>query len=741
MPQQDNTAQNKVTSNDVKLPSNGGLPPIDPKLIKNDNISLSAGVPIKAEPNPIVVKTENIKVQNINSLPPLNTIQVVKSTNSVASLPKMEDKIIKDPVQIIPQLNPVIPLVAPIEKILISDLNNPLSGVIIPKEELPEQLAKGAKRRSILDILFSQGKITKDFFESAKFEILSKNLNEEDYINSKAIISPVDLLKAKSEAYGVPFVDLNKEELKKEVLYKIPYETAKNNSVVAFGDSPSGIKIALVDPLDIQKVKFIQTFLSQNVIPFFAEEDAIKKIIDTKYSAQFDTEVSQAVESVKGSGLVLEEELSSLDELNMNIQNAPVSRIVNMILEYGIKFKASDIHIEPKEGRVSVRYRVHGILSEKVTLPHQLAASVVSRIKILSELKIDEHRIPQDGRFEIQVGKTKVDLRISIMPVIHGEKVVIRILDKTTGILPLENTGMQGSAYKTYNDSLHATQGIILITGPTGSGKTVTLASSLSMLNKQEVNIVTLEDPVEIRIDGVNQVQVNPDVGLTFATGLRSFLRQDPDVIMVGEIRDQETAQLAVQAALVGRLVLATLHTNSAAAAIPRLLDMGVESFLLASVINVIIAQRLPRKLCTNCRQKIKASDEVVKKLHEVLDGLKGFDMYSFPKRDFPQVAPGVTPNTEAIKNAEANPTPQDIYIYKAVGCEKCNSTGYNGRMGIFEVLKMNEKIAKMLVEHRSSQSIQAQAQEDGMITMLQDGFMKVLSGITTMEEVIRVQN
>ncbi|MEI6462195.1 MAG: GspE/PulE family protein [bacterium] len=739
MPQQDNTAQNKQTSIQGVKPIQTGLPPIDPALIKTDNVSINSlpkGPAINIlKPAEVKAPVPEVKVTVPEVKPEVSPVPVVSVVpkNPVVT----PNPILSKPV------NPVLDPLPQSKNLGSSDLGNPLSGVILPKNEVPEPLANGAKRRSLLDILFSQGKITKDFFESAKFEILSKNINEEDYINSKAIISPVDLLKAKSEAYGVPFVDLNREELKKEVLYKIPYETAKNNSVIAFDETPKGVKIALVDPLDIQKVKFIQTFLSQNVIPYFAEEDAIKKIIDTKYNAQFDTEVSQAVESVKGSGLVLEEELSSLNELNMNIQNAPVSRIVNMILEYGIKFKASDIHIEPKEGRVSVRYRIHGILSEKVTLPHQLAASVVSRIKILSELKIDEHRIPQDGRFEIQVGKTKVDLRISIMPVIHGEKIVIRILDKTSGILPLEKTGMHGSAFKTYSDSLHSTQGIILITGPTGSGKTVTLASSLSILNKQEVNIVTLEDPVEIRIDGVNQVQVNPDVGLTFATGLRSFLRQDPDVIMVGEIRDQETAQLAVQAALVGRLVLATLHTNSASAAIPRLLDMGVESFLLASVINVIIAQRLPRKLCLNCRQKVKASDEIVTKFHEVLDGLQGFDMFSFPKRDFPQVAPGVVPSTEAIKAAETTPKgkPEEIFIYKAVGCEKCNGTGYSGRIGIFEVLKMNEKIAKMLVEHRSSQSIQEQACQDGMITMLQDGFMKVLSGDTTFEEVIRVQN
>lgn len=611
---------------------------------------------------------------------------------------------------------------------------------------IEEIISSGAaKKQSLLDILYSQGKITKEQFESFKFEILSKNLNEETFVFDKGIVSHMDLLKAKSETYKIPFIDLSNMEIKKDILYKIPYESAKNNLVVAFEQSAEGVKIALVDPLDIQKVRFVEAYVNDNVIPYFADEEQIKKIIDTKYSTQFDTEVSQAVESVSSSGLTIKEEVESFDDLNFKVQNAPVSRIVNMILEYGVKFKASDVHIEPKEGRLSVRYRIHGILNEKLTLPLTLTASVVSRIKILSELKIDEHRIPQDGRFEISVGKSKVDLRVSTMPVVHGEKVVIRILDKTTGIVPLEQTGLRGPAYKTYTDILKATQGIILITGPTGSGKTVTLASSLATLNNPGVNIVTLEDPVEIRIDGANQVQVNADVGLTFATGLRAFLRQDPDIIMVGEIRDQETAQLAVQAALVGRLVLATLHTNSSAAAIPRLLDMGVEPYLLSSVINVIVAQRLPRKLCKDCREKIKADDVMLKKIHQVMDGLQGFDMYSYPKRDFKQLKPGETPSNTNIETADkngVNEAPQgDVFIWKAKGCDRCAGTGYTGRIGIFEVLKMNEKISKMIIEHRSSQSIQEQAQADGMILMIQDGFMKALDGETTIEEVLRVQN
>lgn len=350
----------------------------------------------------------------------------------------------------------------------------------------------------------------------------------------------------------------------------------------------------------------------------------------------------------------------------------------------------------------------------------------------MSDLKIDEHRIAQDGRFEAQFGKTKVDLRVSIMPTIYGEKIVLRFLDKTSGVFPLEETGLRGNAYKLYKESLSRTQGIILVTGPTGSGKTVTLSSSLAILNKPEVNIVTLEDPVEVRVDGVNQVQINAEVGLTFANGLRAFLRQDPDVIMVGEIRDQETAQLATQAALVGRLVLATLHTNSAAAAIPRLLNMDIEPFLLASTINLVMAQRLPRKICEHCKTVHEPTPEQTKRIHEVLAGIKGYDNWNqgiqrnIPKDD---------------GESSVNTTENSIKLYKGKGCERCNNTGYQGRIGIFEVLKVDEKISKMIVEHRTAAEIEQVAKDNGMITMIQDGFMKMLDGITTFEEVLRVQN
>jgi type IV pilus assembly protein PilB len=410
-----------------------------------------------------------------------------------------------------------------------------------------------------------------------------------------------------------------------------------------------------------------------------------------------------------------------------------------MILEYGIKFKASDAHIEPRENKLSVRFRINGLLVEKLSdLPLQLVNPIVARIKILSNLKIDEHRVPQDGRFEVAFGKVKVDIRVSIMPTVYGEKVVLRFLDKTSGVFPLESTGLRGSGYKVYKDALKQTQGIILVTGPTGSGKTVTLASSLAILNKPEVNIVTLEDPVEIRINGVNQVQVNSDVGLTFAVGLRSFLRQDPDIIMVGEIRDEETAQLATQAALVGRLVIATLHTNSAAGAIPRLLNMNIEPFLLSSVIDVIVAQRLPRKICEHCKEAHNATEDQIKLLHTVLDGIKGYDLWNYGS---PRDIPADEQNVEDInKIKKERPTNEKVKLYKGKGCEYCNDSGYLGRIGIFEVLKVDEKISKLIMQHKSAQEIQDFAMMEGMITMIQDGFMKALEGITTIEEVLRVQ-
>jgi type II secretory ATPase GspE/PulE/Tfp pilus assembly ATPase PilB-like protein len=531
------------------------------------------------------------------------------------------------------------------------------------------------------------------------------------------------------------------------VLTKLPYETAKSHGAVIFKEDPQLFHVGMADPLDIQKINFLRMTLGKNIQSYYATPSKITTVLDTKYAGQIESEVTEAVEEVGEGVMEIKEGIQDISEVEDTIATAPVARIVNMMLEYAVKFGASDVHVEPREKRISVRFRINGVMVERLQLPIKLLSSVVARTKILSDLKIDEHRVPQDGRFQIKVGDKEVDLRVSVMPTVHGEKIVIRLLEKGAGIRKLEETGMRGTGLKLYHEALAATQGILLVTGPTGSGKTQTLASSLLIINRPDVNIVTLEDPVEIKVDGVNQVQVNADVGLTFSSGLRSILRQDPDIIMVGEIRDQETAELAVQASLTGHLVLSTLHTNSASGALPRLLDMDVEPYLLTSTVNVIVAQRLVRTLCKDCKQPYEAPQEIVKMLHKELSGLKGFDMYSFPKNGNKLATPGQVstvdpskvPPAELIKQQQARST-QKVTLYKAVGCGKCNNTGYTGRTGIFEVMRVSEKIAQLIMEHRSAGELEKLAMEEGMISMVQDGFMKALEGITTLEEVMRVR-
>jgi type II secretory ATPase GspE/PulE/Tfp pilus assembly ATPase PilB-like protein len=392
------------------------------------------------------------------------------------------------------------------------------------------------------------------------------------------------------------------------------------------------------------------------------------------------------------------------------ITEAPIAKIVSTILEFAVKSRASDIHIEPHEERTRIRYRIDGILMEKLLLPMTVQEAVVSRIKILSGMKIDEKRIPQDGRFNFRAGDDEVDLRVSTLPVIYGEKVVMRLLKKTAKVPTLGDLGLKGMALKTLGEAILIPHGIILITGPTGSGKTTTLYAVLSAINTARVNIVTLEDPIEYEIPGVNQVQVNPQAGLTFASGLRSFLRQDPNIILVGEIRDKETTELAIQASLTGHLVFSTLHTNSASGALPRLLDLGAETFLLASSITCVVGQRICRRICPHCKEAYEPKESLVKDIKQVL-------------------GPLATP-------FEKNGTFQ---IYRGAKCAECNGTGYLDRVGIFEVLPITEKIGRLILERSPASQIEKLARDDGMIVMKQDGYLKVLEGVTSIEEVLRV--
>lgn len=571
---------------------------------------------------------------------------------------------------------------------------------------------------NIADWLYTKGLLDAEKVKQVKFEAINSGVEIEKLLLDKGFVSEETLYKAKAEIYKIPFVDIASINIPQELLQRISQDVAKKNQAIAFAEDANSVSIAMADPLDLQRVKFLSALIGKLVKPHFANPASLKTIIDTRYGAQVGEEVAEAMEEVEGVvDIGSTSSIGSTDDLSAQISNAPVSRIVNMILEYAVKFKASDIHIEPREGKLSIRYRINGVMSEKLILPRKLIPPIVSRVKILSDLKIDEHRIPQDGRFQIKVENRFIDIRVSVVPAIYGEKVVMRLLERGGNILSLNETGLRGSGYKLYVEAIAKTQGIILITGPTGSGKTQTLASSLRILNKPNVNIMTLENPVEIRVDGVNQVQVNPEVGLTFAKGLRAFLRQDPDIIMVGEIRDQETAELAIQASLTGHLVLATLHTNSAAGALPRLFDMGVQDYLLASTINVVVGQRLVRTLCEKCKQSYEAPPEVVKQLQAVLGTIPGFDIFKVVG------------------------DPGKVELFKSPGCPQCNNSGYQGRIGIFEVMKVSEVISQMIIANKTSQEIEKQSKTEGMITMVQDGFMKALEGVTTLEEVLRVQN
>jgi type II secretory ATPase GspE/PulE/Tfp pilus assembly ATPase PilB-like protein len=451
------------------------------------------------------------------------------------------------------------------------------------------------------------------------------------------------------------------------------------------------------------------------------------------------SEVTEALEDVD---LPIQEINEDPDQIlsSAELRNAPVARIVNAILQYAVTANSSDIHIEPMETKLRVRFRINGVMTERLVLPKNLNPAIASRVKILSHLKIDEKRLPQDGRFQIKVNGTKIDIRVSVMPSIHGEKVVMRLLESDTSGITLETTGLRGNAYKKFIDAIKVTNGIVLVTGPTGSGKTRTLACSLMKINDPKVNIISLENPVEIRVPGVTQVQINPEIGLTFANALRSVLRQDPDIVMVGEIRDQETAELAIQASLTGHLVLSTLHTNSAPAAIPRLLDMGIEPYLLASTMRIVVAQRLPRRICKHCIEAYPAEPEIIDDIMKEFSDVPGFDIVAYINQVIASKKQKGDDGSSVMKPATTGPDgkPQ-FYLYRGKGCDRCGGSGYSGRIGIFEVLDVSEKISRMIMEHATSDDLLKEAKSKGMLTMIEDGYLKSLEGITTIEEIMRV--
>ncbi len=547
--------------------------------------------------------------------------------------------------------------------------------------------------------------------ERIRTEALNSGLPIEDLLTGKYAIPHEVFIRAKADSLGIPFVNVSDRAISPDVINFIPEPVARRYFLVPFQMDPDergALSVAMVDPLDFQVVEFLEKKSGRPIKPFMALKDDIKAAIDELYTQNLGEDVTAALE--ESQPVIKTYEAGHLGEV---IREAPIAQIVSAILEQAIRIRASDVHIEPQAGETRVRYRVDGILQERLMLPRRLQDAVISRIKILADLKIDEKRVPQDGRFNFKMGESEVDLRVSTLPTVHGEKVVMRLLKKSGGIPTLNDLGLRGLALKHLETAIRRPHGVILVTGPTGSGKTTTLYSVLAMLNNAKVNIMTLEDPVEYEISGVNQVQINPAAGLSFATGLRSFLRQDPNIILVGEIRDQETAELAIQAALTGHLVFSTMHTNNAAGAIPRLIDLGAEPFLVASALNAVVGQRIARRLCPTCKEEYIPDEAVIADIKNVVHTL------------WPQDKP--------------------IVLFKGKGtvndkpCESCGGSGYLGRLGVFEVFPISDSISKMTLSRAPMKDIETQAVSEGMMSMKQDGYLKALEGVTTIEEVLRV--
>lgn len=538
-------------------------------------------------------------------------------------------------------------------------------------------------------------------------------------LTERQIIDDEMLTHALAQLFGVPYVNLTNGIVSQQILDMIPEDAAERFMAVPLAEVQNRLAVAMVDASNVQAVDYLASLINKPLKVFMASEASVRHILD-----QYKTDLSTVDEAAE----VSEQEASTEESKNIRtlVQDSPISRALSTILEYAVKTKASDIHIEPLESALKIRCRVDGVLREIMQLPKSIEPALVSRIKILSNLKIDEHRVPQDGQFAIKLANKEVDLRIAISPVVWGEQVVIRLLDKSGSSFDISEMGYAGRALRAVQKGIKRPNGMILTSGPTGSGKSTSLYALIRLIKDDTVNIVTLEDPVEYKMDGVNQIQVNGDVGLTFASGLRSVLRQDPDVVMVGEIRDDETANLAVQAALTGHLVFSTLHTNSAAGVLPRLLDMGIEPFLIASTVNTIIGQRLVRRVS--------------------------------PKRDTYQSTPIETQNILATVGHLLPKTPADVIkvsedlgykdlplagqnAYTLVKGKDTPATprGYSGRAGLYEVMDVTDEIQQLIVAHATTSEIQKKAIEQGMITMRQDGYLKALQGITTIEEVNRV--
>ncbi len=570
------------------------------------------------------------------------------------------------------------------------------------------QMSNTIGERSIADILLEQRLLTNEQYSSLKVESANKGLHVDQVLLDSKMVPEEKYYEARAKLINVPFISMTSIPSSPEALGFITRPVAERMHLVPFAYDKDRkiLSVAMADPLDMESFNFIRQKTGQTITAYQAIPREVQESIESMYSAGLVGEVKAALKESEQISAVKTFDKESIASV---IKDAPIAKIVATTLEYAMKSRASDIHIEPQEDRMRIRYRIDGILYERLSLPKAVQEAVTSRIKILSDLKIDEHRTPQDGRFNFKFGDQEADLRVSVLPIAYGEKIVLRLLRKSGGVPTLNDLGLRGNALKNLEASILRPHGIIIVCGPTGSGKTSTLYSVLTKLNTTRVNIMTLEDPIEYQIAGINQVQVNADVGLSFAAGLRSFLRQDPNIILVGEIRDKETTELAIQAALTGHLVFSTLHTSTAAGTLPRLIDMGAETFLLASTMNAVLGQRIARKICTQCKIEYTPPNEIMEEIKKTLGPL------------MPQQQSG------------------PAKLYKGKGCDFCGHSGYLGRIGVFEVMPISEKISRLILEKADAATIEKQAILEGMITMKQDGYLKVLEGISTVDEILRV--
>ncbi|MFH1207735.1 MAG: GspE/PulE family protein [Patescibacteria group bacterium] len=542
--------------------------------------------------------------------------------------------------------------------------------------------------------------LTVEQIQDAQEKALVGDMPLEQFLIDEEYISDENLGQVIADIFGVPYMNLSQKQINDDVLRLIPEIVAKHQHVIAFDRGPAGIKLGMSDPDNEEIIQYIVKKTGEKVVPYYSTpRDISEALIHYRrgLKEEFADIIKQNVEATRHA-----------DESGREL---PATRIIDTILEYAYQNKASDIHIEPHEKKVIIRYRIDGILHDVVTLPKDVHPFIITRIKIIARLRTDEHRAAQDGRFDFLADGNKVDVRVSILPIAEGEKVVLRILSEKSRQFNLSELGLNPTDLEKVEHARNRPYGMILATGPTGSGKTTTLYAILKLLNTREVNISTIEDPVEYDVEGVNQIQVNTQTNLTFAKGLRSILRQDPDIIMVGEIRDEETAAIAINSAMTGHLVLSTLHTNDAPTTLPRLFDMKIEPFLIASTVNVAIAQRLVRKIHQPCRESYTPTADELKTLVRIIGSERA---------------------------AKLGVQREGYRLYRGKGCDLCSQTGYEGRIGIFEVMEITEQIRTLIMRRANSDEIRRQAVSQGMTTMLDDGLAKVMAGITSLEEVFR---